>query len=95
MCRVLKPGGHLSIVELTCPEHFPMKQLFRIYGNIVLPTYGRLVSKDKNAYRYLIRSIEAFPQGSRMMDILHRAGFSDARYDKLTFGICTHYFATK
>jgi len=95
MCRVLRRGGHLSIVELTCPEHFPMRQLFRLYGNVVLPTYGRLVSKDKQAYRYLIRSIEAFPQGPRMMEILRRAGFSDTSYERLTFGICTHYLATK
>ncbi|MBR3066642.1 MAG: ubiquinone/menaquinone biosynthesis methyltransferase, partial [Prevotella sp.] len=42
MCRVLKPGGHLSIVELTTPVSFPMKQLFKVYCHTVLPVYGRL-----------------------------------------------------
>jgi len=95
MCRVLKPGGHLSIVELTTPVSFPMKQLFHLYSHTVLPVYGRLISKDTSAYSYLTKTIEAFPQGERMQDILHKAGFKDASFKRLTFGICTMYFATK
>ena len=95
MCRVLKKGGHLSIVELTTPVTFPMKQLFRIYSHTVLPVYGRLISKDTSAYTYLTKTIEAFPQGERMVDILRRAGFAEASFRRLTFGICTMYFATK
>ena len=95
MCRVLKPGGHLSIVELTTPVSFPMKQLFRIYSHTVLPIYGRLVSKDSSAYDYLTKTIEAFPQGEQMVEILHKAGFAEASFQRLTFGICTMYFATK
>ena len=95
MCRVLKKGGHLSIVELTSPVSFPMKQLFKVYSHTFLPLYGRLISKDKSAYSYLTKTIEAFPQGERMTEILQRAGFSDASFRRLTFGICTMYFATK
>ena len=95
MCRVLKPGGHLSIIELTTPVTFPMKQLFHIYSHTVLPVYGRLISKDTSAYSYLTKTIEAFPQGERMMDILKKAGFAEASFRRLTFGICTMYLATK
>ena len=95
MCRVLKPGGHLSIVELTQPVSFPMKQLFWIYSHTFLPLYGKIVSKDKSAYRYLTATIEAFPQGETMMDILKKAGFSNAQFRRLTFGICTLYLASK
>ncbi len=95
MCRVMKPGGHLSIVELTTPVSFPMKQLFWLYSHTVLPLYGRLVSKDKSAYTYLTKTIEAFPQGERMMEILQQAGFSETAFRRLTFGICTLYTATK
>lgn len=95
MCRVLKPGGHLCIVELTTPVRFPMRQLFHIYSHTVLPLYGRLISKDQSAYSYLTHTIEAFPQGERMMTILSKAGFKDATFRRLTFGICTLYFATK
>lgn len=95
MCRVLKPGGHLSIVELTSPVSFPMKQLFHIYSHTVLPIYGRLISKDTSAYSYLTKTIEAFPQGELMVRILKDAGFKQAEFKRLTFGICTMYFATK
>lgn len=93
--RVLKPGGHLSIVELTSPVAFPMKQLFKVYSHTVLPIYGRLVSRDDSAYHYLTATIEAFPQGEQMVGILKKAGFSEARFERLTFGICTMYLATK
>lgn len=95
MYRVLKKGGHLSIVELTTPPKFPMKQLFRLYSHTILPVYGRLISKDKSAYNYLTATIEAFPQGEKMVEILKKAGFAEASFQRLTFGICTHYLATK
>ena len=95
ICRVLKTGGHLSIVELSQPVSFPMKQLFWVYSHTLLPLYGRMISKDKSAYKYLIATIEAFPQGERMVDILKKAGFSHATFKRLTFGICTMYIATK
>ena len=95
MCRVLKKGGHLSIVELTEPVSFPMHQLFRIYSNTFLPAYGRLLSKDRSAYKYLTATIEAFPEGEEMMKIFKKAGFDKVSFKRLTFGICTMYFATK
>ena len=95
MCRVLKPGGCLAILELSQPVSFPVKQLFWLYSHTLLPLYGKIISKDPDAYSYLIRTIEAFPQGERMLDILKKAGFSHATFTRLTFGICTMYIATK
>ena len=95
MYRVLRPNGHLSIVELTTPVSFPMKQLFKLYSHTILPIYGKLISKDTSAYSYLTKTIEAFPQGEVMLDILRKAGFKNASFKRLTFGICTMYFATK
>ena len=95
MCRVLRHGGHLCILELTQPVAFPVRQLFQIYSHTVLPLYGRLISKDSEAYTYLTKTIEAFPQGERMVEILQQAGFRQAQFQRLTFGICTLYFATK
>ena len=46
--RVLKPGGHIMILELSTPEHFPMRQLYQIYSKTVIPFIGRLLSKKKS-----------------------------------------------
>lgn len=94
MCRVLRPGGHLVILELSTPDRFPMKQLYRIYSRLI-PLMGRLVSHDRSAYTYLPQSIRAFPQGEVMSESIRRAGFSDVRFRRLTFGVCTLYMATK
>lgn len=95
MCRVLRKGGHLCVIELTTPVRFPMRQLFYVYAHTVLPIYGRLISKDASAYSYLTHTIEAFPQGEVMVDILRSVGFAEATFRRMTFGICTLYFATK
>ena len=95
MYRVLKPGGHLMILELSSPEHFPMKQLYSIYSKIVIPNIGRLLSKEHTAYSYLPASIKVVPQGKVMTDLLGRVGFSQARSRTFTFGICSLYTACK
>ena len=95
MYRDLKKGGHLCIIELTTPISFPMKQLFKLYSKVVLPFYGRLISKDTNAYDYLNKTIAAFPQGETMIKILQKVGFTKTSFKRLTFGICTMYIAEK
>ena len=95
MCRVLKKGGHLSVAELTSPVRSPMKQLFKLYSHTLLPAYGAFVTKNRGAYDYLTATIEAFPQGEKMMEILKEAGFSKVSFRRLTWGVCTIYFAQK
>ncbi|WP_315538463.1 class I SAM-dependent methyltransferase, partial [Prevotella koreensis] len=69
--------------------------LFRIYSHTILPIYGKLISKDQSAYKYLTATIEAFPQGETMIGVLKKAGFREAKFKRLTFGVCTLYLATK
>lgn len=95
MQRVLRPGGHLLIVELTPPPCFPMKQLFWLYAHVVMPLLGRLISHDDSAYTYLPASMEAFPQPEQMEGILRKAGFTEVQWRRFTFGISTMYLATK
>ncbi len=95
ICRVLTPNGKLVILELSYPEKFPMKQLYAIYSRIVIPTLGKLFSKDNSAYHYLPQSIKAFPQGEIMKNIIGKAGFREVSFRRLTFGICTLYMASK
>ena len=93
--RVLKPGGRIAITELGRPRHTPVRQLFDLYANTVLPLYGWLFPRDAQAYRYLTASIEAFPQAEVVAAALQRAGFTDVDFRHMTFGLCTRYVATK
>ena len=95
MHRVLDSEGKLVILELSEPEWFPMKQLYALYSKVVIPTLGKLLSKDRSAYTYLPQSIKAFPQGEVMKEIILKAGFKEACFKRLTLGICTLYTATK
>ncbi|MCL1933086.1 MAG: bifunctional demethylmenaquinone methyltransferase/2-methoxy-6-polyprenyl-1,4-benzoquinol methylase UbiE [Candidatus Azobacteroides sp.] len=92
--RVLHPEGRLMILELSSPEHFPMKQGYRIYSRLI-PAIGRRISRSSAAYKYLPKSISAFPQNAEMAAILEKNGFSEAQFRKLTGGICTLYLARK
>jgi len=95
MNRVLKEKGQLVILELTTPDKFPMKQLFHIYSKVVIPFMGRMLSKDNSAYKYLPQTIQVFPQGEIMKEIILKAGFNKVKFNRLTFGICTLYTAIK
>ena len=95
MRRVLQDGGHLAILELCTPQHFPMRQLFWIYSHLWMPTVGRILSKDNCAYTYLPRTMEAFPQGEIMQDIIKKAGFKEVVFKRFTFGLSTMYLAKK
>lgn len=95
MYRILKPGGQIMILELSTPETFPMKQLYKIYSHTVIPIMGRCLSKQKEAYNYLPQSIKVVPQGAVMAELLTRCGFKNAEYKTYTFGICSLYTGTK
>ncbi|MCF0196809.1 MAG: bifunctional demethylmenaquinone methyltransferase/2-methoxy-6-polyprenyl-1,4-benzoquinol methylase UbiE, partial [Bacteroidaceae bacterium] len=92
--RVLKPGGHLLLVELSTPPHFPMKQLFWLYAHVVMPVVGRFISGDDSAYTYLPQSMRAFPQAEEMERILQKNGFSEIVWKRYTFGLCTMFLAS-
>ncbi|KAK2945917.1 putative Demethylmenaquinone methyltransferase [Blattamonas nauphoetae] len=83
------------ILELSTPQHFPMKQGYWLYSKLFIPTIGRLMSKSSVAYSSLPKSIEAFIQGKDMTDTLLKNGFSQATYKTYTFGVCTMYLVTK
>jgi len=95
MFRVLKPGGKVVILELSRPEHFPMKQLFKLYSATILPLAGKFFSKDDKAYEYLPASIKVVPQNEEMVKIMSQQGFNNAFYTPLTMGVCTMYSGIK
>ena len=95
MCRVMKKGGKIAILEPAEPTTFPFKQLYSLYFTRFLPFFGKLVSKDNAAYTYLPKSVAAFPSGQAFLRELEIAGFRHPQHIKLTFGIAALYIATK
>ena len=95
MHRVLNENGHLSVVDLCTPVSFPMKQLFWLYKKCVMPTLGRLLSKDNTAYSYLPETMDAVPQAERMQHIIEQAGFHNVNFKRLAFSMCILYTAQK
>ncbi len=95
MYRVLKPNGNAVILEFSKPQEFPFKQIYGWYFENVLPRIGRMVSKDKSAYRYLPESVEQFPSGQGFIDKLKAVGFKNCICKKVTFGVSSIYMAKK
>ncbi len=95
MRRVLKTRGALVVLEFSRPRVFPFKQLYFFYFLNILPLVGRIVSKDKEAYRYLPDTVMQFPDGEEFLDVLRKIGFSSVTQRSLTFGIATIYCGEK
>ena len=93
--RVLKKNGILVILEPSSPKKFPLKQIHKLYFSNLLPIIGRLISKDKNAYKYLPDSVNAFVSGEKFINKLKDIGFKECQCIPLTFGIVDLYFAIK
>ena len=93
--RVVKKNGYVVILEPSTPKVFPLKQIFSIYFQKILPFIGSLVSKDKSAYSYLPNSVKSFPDGDDFLKILNKQGFSKTNYYPLSFGIVSLYIAIK
>lgn len=92
--RVVKENQSVYILEFSKVEGF-LGPFYMFYFKNILPAIGRLVSKDNRAYTYLPDSVNAFPFGEKMKQILLETGFKKVEYTKLSFGIATIYKATK
>jgi demethylmenaquinone methyltransferase/2-methoxy-6-polyprenyl-1,4-benzoquinol methylase len=93
--RTLKPGGQFIILETSVPTKFPFKQGYFLYTNFVMPTIGKLFSKDKKAYAYLSNSAQNFPYGEVLNNILRKIGFIEVVHLPQTMGVATIYTASK
>ena len=93
--RVLKPNGTFIILETSVPTQFPFKQGYYVYTNFIMPTIGKLFSKDQKAYTYLSNSAQNFPFGEALNNILRKIGFIDVKDVPQTMGVATIYKATK
>lgn len=95
MLRVLKPHGKVYILEFSLPKSKLFKFFYLFYLRKVLPSLGKLLSKNNKAYSYLNQTIETFPYGNAFCEKLKESGFSNVKSMPLTFGIVHLYSAEK
>jgi demethylmenaquinone methyltransferase/2-methoxy-6-polyprenyl-1,4-benzoquinol methylase len=95
MWRVLKAKGHLLVLEFSLPTTPIIRAVYRFYLHRCLPLLGSLLTKKKSAYDYLGDSIEGFPSGNAMCELMRGAGYAFPRFEPLTGRIVTIYTATK
>lgn len=95
MLRVLKPGGKISILECTIPRNFLLKGFYNFYMFTIVPAFGKLFARNKNAYKYLNNSVQAFPDREKFLSIMNKAGFKQTYYKSLSLGLCCIYCGSK
>ena len=93
--RVLKPGGMLCVLEFSKPTLPGIEQLYNLYLGILAPELAKLVSKNKDAYKYLNNSVRAFPEGKAFTAIMNLSGYKETTCRKLSLGICSLYTGRK
>lgn len=94
MARVLAADGHLLVLDFSLPVG-ALRPFYRFYLHRCLPTLAAGVTGRKDAYDYLGASIEKFPSGAAMLELINRNGFRGARALPLTGGIATIYTASR
>lgn len=95
MYRVLNNGGRALILEFSLPGNPFTRALHLFYLRNIIPVVGGIVSGDREAYRYLNRTIEEFPCGDNFCRIMRKAGFKNLKANTLFPGIATIYQGEK
>ena len=95
MSRVLNANGHLLVLEFSLPTMSILRTIYRFYLHRCLPLLGSFLTKTKSAYNYLGDSVEEFPSGNSMSQLMAANGFTNVTFEPLTGGIVTVYTAAK
>ena len=87
MCRVLKPGGRLLILEFSKTNNPLLTKVYDTYSFKLLPVIGKMVAGDADSYRYLAESIRMHPDQETLEGMMQDAGFVNTGYHNMTGGI--------
>ena len=94
MCRVLRPGGRLLVLEFSQVAG-PLRKPYDWYSMNLLPLMGRLVAGDADSYRYLAESIRVHPGAEELKAMMKSAGFGHVDVHKLTAGVVALHVGIK
>jgi demethylmenaquinone methyltransferase/2-methoxy-6-polyprenyl-1,4-benzoquinol methylase len=94
MCRVVRPGGRVVVLEFSTPRSALFGALYRFYFTRVLPRIGGLFSR-REAYAYLPESVLSFPEPEAFAAMMRAAGCASVTYRPLTFGVVTLYVGSR
>ena len=93
--RILRPGGHLYILEFSMPKNKLFAPIYKLYFRNAVPAIGKFISKDVNAYDYLPNSVEQFPEKLLFLQKMTRSGFAECRMKNFLFGVTILYEGVK
>jgi len=94
MCRVLKPGGKLLVLEFSQIAQ-PLRKAYDWYSFNILPRLGKLVAGDDASYRYLAESIRMHPPQKELKELMRNSGFGHVDYHNMTGGIAALHVGIK
>jgi demethylmenaquinone methyltransferase/2-methoxy-6-polyprenyl-1,4-benzoquinol methylase len=94
MCRVLRPGGRLLVLEFSKVAE-PLRKAYDWYSFKVMPLIGKLVAKDADSYRYLAESIRVHPDQQALKALMKGAGFGHVDVHNLNAGVVALHVGVK
>ena len=94
MCRVLKPGGKLLVLEFSKVAK-PLSKVYDWYSFNVLPQVGKLIAGDAESYRYLAESIRMHPGQEELKALMKQVGFGHVDYHNMTGGVVALHVGIK
>jgi demethylmenaquinone methyltransferase/2-methoxy-6-polyprenyl-1,4-benzoquinol methylase len=95
VCRVLRVGGYVGILEFGQPRNALWRALFSLYSRYVIPTIGGLLSGSRAAYEYLPKTSAVFPCGGAFEELLTSEGLTPLSTVPLAGGVAYVYVAVK
>jgi demethylmenaquinone methyltransferase / 2-methoxy-6-polyprenyl-1,4-benzoquinol methylase len=93
--RILKPGGRGAVIEFTPERSTGIDRVFAYYLRNLMPKIGGLISRDREAYSYLARTVENFSTRSELTNLFRDVGFVNETPARLSAGIATLFCLTK
>lgn len=94
MCRVIKPGGRVLVLEFSKPDDF-LQPIYDTYSFRVLPWLGEKIAQDSESYRYLAESIRMHPDAETLKLMMLEVGFDEVETHKMTGGIVALHIGIK